>query len=75
MLAQSQASFVVTLIGLDETSGQTMYARHGYEHHALRWNQGYVDILGEDEDGVAIIDYGRFHETQPHPAHGQTHPT
>ena len=75
MLAQSQASFVVTLIGLDETSGQTMYARHGYEHHALRWNHVYLDILGQDEDGVAIIDYGRFHDTQARPAHGHTPPT
>ena len=74
-LAQAQASFVVTLSGLDETSGQTMYARHGYEHHALRWNHGFVDILGVDEDGVAIIDYGRFHDTLPRPAHGQTPPT
>ena len=75
MLAQSQASFVVTLIGLDETSGQTMYARHGYEHHALRWNHVYLDILVQDENGLAIIDYGRFHDTQARPAHGQTPPT
>ena len=74
-LAQAQASFVVTLIGLDETSAQTVYARHDYEHHALRWNHGYVDILGQDENGVAIIDYGRFHDTQPRPAHGHTPPT
>ena len=73
-LERSQASFVVTLIGLDETSGQTMYARHGYEHHVLRWNHGFVDILGMDEDGVAIIDYGRFHDTLPRPAHGHTPP-
>ena len=74
-LAQAQASFVVTLIGLDETSAQTIYARQDYEHHALRWNHGYVDILGQDEDGVAIIDYGRFHDTQARPAHGHTPPT
>ena len=73
--ALAQASFVVTLIGLDETSAQTVYARHDYEHHALRWNHGYVDILGQDENGVAIIDYGRFHDTQPRPAHGHTPPT
>ena len=24
------------------------------------------------EDGVAIIDYGRFHDTLPRPHHGQT---
>ena len=71
-LAKAQASFVVTLSGLDETSGQTMYARHGYEHQALRWNHGFVDILGQDEHGMAIIDYGRFHDTQPRPDHGQT---
>lgn len=74
-LALAQASFVVTLIGLDETSAQTVYARHDYEHHALRWNHGYVDILGQDENGVAIIDYGRFHDTQARPAHGHTPPT
>jgi len=74
-LALAQASFVVTLIGLDETSAQTVYARHDYEHHALRWDQAYVDILGQDENGVAIIDYGRFHDTQARPAHGHTPPT
>ncbi len=74
-LERSQASFVVTLSGLDETSGQSMNARSGYDHHTLRWRHFYVDILGQDDDGMAIIDYGRFHDTQVLPDHGQTPPT
>ena len=64
-LANSEANFVVTFSGVDETSGQTMNARMGYDFSAIRWNHRYVDILGIDDAGMASIDYGKFHDTHP----------
>ena len=64
-LRQVEASFVVTFAGLDETSGQSLHARHGYELAAIRWQHRYVDILGTDETGMSVIDYRKFHDTHP----------
>ena len=64
-LAEVEAAIVVTFSGVDETSGQTMNARMGYDHDALHWNHRYVDILGVDDAGTALIDYRKFHDTHP----------
>ena len=67
MLAQAEASFVVTFTGHDESSGQPMLARRGYTHDALRWGHRYVDVLASDEEGRTHIDYTKFHDTAPEP--------
>jgi inward rectifier potassium channel len=64
-LADERASFVLTVQGTDETTGQTMMARTVVDHDQLRWNHVYVDILRSDADGVDHIDYTRFHDIRP----------
>jgi inward rectifier potassium channel len=55
----------LTLIGNDETTGQSLMARQEYPASALRWNYGYVDILSTDTDGIDHVDYTRFHDIEP----------
>ncbi len=61
-LIAEQAEIVVTLIGIDETFSQTIYARHSYGAEQILWGHRLADILAV-EDGRRRIDYGRFHDT------------
>jgi inward rectifier potassium channel len=63
-LADSAAYLLLTISGTDETTGQTLMARHSYAHAAIRWNHGFVDILSTI-DGVDSFDYTQFHEVRP----------
>jgi inward rectifier potassium channel len=57
------ASFILTLSGTDETTGQVLIARGEYQASALRWNATFRDIL--DWDGNTLhIDYSKFHDVE-----------
>jgi inward rectifier potassium channel len=64
-LAAAQGMLILTLTGIDETTGQDVTARTLYQPHALRWNHAFHDILGTDEDGNDLVDYTRFHDVMP----------
>jgi inward rectifier potassium channel len=64
-LSAARAYLLLTLIGNDETTGQSLMARQEYPASALRWNYGYVDILSTDTDGIDHVDYTRFHDIEP----------
>jgi inward rectifier potassium channel len=55
---------VAILSGVDERSGQTIYARWGYGPDDIRWNACFVDILGQAPDGTRTVDYRHFHEVE-----------
>ncbi|MFN0062662.1 MAG: ion channel [Myxococcaceae bacterium] len=63
-LASVNAQFFCSLMGTDETSSQTVHARHAYDRRDIRWGHGFVDILSQDEVGL-VIDYTKFHSVQP----------
>jgi inward rectifier potassium channel len=64
-LEREHTEIVVVLTGIDETFAQSIQARHSYLTDEILWNQCFVDVLTEFEDGRVTIDYGRFHDTQP----------
>jgi len=64
-LEQSRAVFLLTLGGTDETTGQTLMARHDYPCHLVRWNHSFHDTLHTDEEGVEHLDYAQFHAIHP----------
>lgn len=66
-LIESDAMLIVSLMGIDETSAQTVHARHVYGPEEMRWDERFVDILDRDESGRRRIDYRRFHDTKPQP--------
>lgn len=64
-LTDAQGTLVLTLTGIDETTGQDVTARTVYSAGSLRWNHAFRDILGTDEDGNDLVDYTHFDEVEP----------
>lgn len=64
-LNAENAFLILTLVGIDETTGQTLMARHEYPADALRWKHSFADILSTDEKGVDYLDYTKFHTVAP----------
>ncbi len=72
-LERSEAAFVLSVSGTDETTGQTLMARGEYSHADIRWNSTFLDILEETADGVLHIDYRKFHDVEPYAEDEQQH--
>ncbi len=64
-LLASETNFVVIIRGFDETSAQTVHARHTFTAQDLRPGHEFVDIHSLDESGMRHIDYARIHDTRP----------
>jgi inward rectifier potassium channel len=64
-LAAVNAELVVTASGIDETLVAPVHARTSYLPHEILWNRRFVDVLGWTADGRRVIDYRRFHDTEP----------
>ncbi len=63
-LAASETNFVVSIVGFDETSGQTVHARDVFAAQDIRFGHEYVDIIWIDERGMRHIDYAKISETR-----------
>ena len=66
-LKAREAQVIVSLVGIDNTSSQTLHARHLYLEKDFFWNVKFVDILGKEADGRRFIDYSKFHKLCPLP--------
>ena len=72
LLATSDPMVIVSLVGMDETSGQTVHARHSYAAADIRWGERFVDIIEALPDGRRRMHFDRFHDTQAEPADAQS---
>lgn len=63
-LKGSDMSLLLTLEGVDESTAQTMQARHSWTCDQIYWHYRYVDIMSE-QDGVSHIDYTLFNDIVP----------
>jgi inward rectifier potassium channel len=64
-LQASKAFLLLTISGTDETTGQTLMARHIYNPEEVRWDYSFEDILSAGDDGIDRFDYTRFHAVKP----------
>jgi inward rectifier potassium channel len=64
-LEAGEVTFLLTLGGTDETTGQYLMAREEYPSRSIRWNAAFRDILQSTDGGTLHIDYGKFHEVEP----------
>jgi inward rectifier potassium channel len=64
-LLDCKATFILTLSGTDENTGQTLMARTDYSSADIRWNSTFHDILEEQPDGTLHVDYSKFHDIEP----------
>lgn len=63
-LKARDTSLLLTLEGVDESTSQTMQARHMWSCDEIFWHHRFVDIMSE-QDGVSHIDYSHFDEIVP----------
>jgi inward rectifier potassium channel len=63
-LRKSRTTFVLSISGTDETTGQVLMARAEYSSDDIRWNATFRDILEEAEDGTLHLDYGKFNDVE-----------
>ena len=61
-LVKQEAELIATIVGIDESLAQTVYARHSYDVHKIQFGRRFADILTRD-NGERSVDYSRFHET------------
>ena len=61
-LRKSNPTFVLSMSGSDQSTGQTLTARAEYSDRDIRWNATFRDIFAEAPDGTLHIDYTKFHE-------------
>lgn len=64
-LDASEATLLLTIEGVDETTSQSMLARHQWAIKEVRWNHRYIDLVRRDDHGVNVIDYTIFDEVLP----------
>jgi inward rectifier potassium channel len=55
----------ILVVGLDDTSMQTVHVGHRYFTQQLLWGRRHVDIVSEAEDGDIVLDLRKFHDTEP----------
>ena len=74
-LERDEVEFILTVVGIDETSAQNVSARHTYDHSQVHWGARHADMLSERPDGGLTLDMKEFHrvvatkrtETFPYP--------
>jgi inward rectifier potassium channel len=64
-LAAADATLVLNVGGVDDSSAQRLSARKVYPQEDIRWQHRYVDITGESAAGRFLIDYTKFHDVTP----------
>jgi inward rectifier potassium channel len=64
-MKRDEVELIVTLVGIDDTSLQSVHARRRYTDDQIFWGAQFADILSEDEFGELVIDLRKFHEILP----------
>ena len=57
--------FAVTMQAHEMTYSRATFARHVYAPEDIRVGHRFVDVLSETPDGDMVIDFTRFHDTEP----------
>ena len=63
--ARDQVEVMVTVVGIDETSAQSLHARHTYLDEQVRWGARHADMVSELPDGSLQLDMREFHRVVP----------
>jgi len=63
--ARDQVEVMVTVVGIDEASAQSLHARHTYLDEQVRWGARHADMVSELPDGSLQLDMREFHRVVP----------
>jgi inward rectifier potassium channel len=64
-LKESNAWFVVSMTGIDETLSQTVHARMYYGNEDIHWGARMTDIMIRMPDGGFALDMSKFDDIEP----------
>lgn len=64
-LRQKEVEIIASLVGTDDTSMQTVHARHTYTDDAIVWGYRHADILMEQSGDDFVLDLRKFHDLVP----------
>jgi inward rectifier potassium channel len=65
LLEKLEAEIIVSVNGLDDTSGQTMHGQVVYEAHEIVFGAKLSDVLSSDASGNLVLDLSRFDDIEP----------
>ena len=63
-LQAARGFLLLTIGGIDETTGQMLMSRQEYPPSTLCWNHAFVDVFLAGQDGIDRFDYSRFHDVE-----------
>jgi inward rectifier potassium channel len=63
-LAEQEVELQVLMVGLDDTSMQTIHASHHYFANQILFGARHADLLTEASDGALVLDLRKFHEVE-----------
>jgi inward rectifier potassium channel len=64
-MKEQDFELMVTVIGIDETTVQTVHARHEYADSDIRIGHRLADTIDETADGDMVVDLRKFHDIVP----------
>jgi inward rectifier potassium channel len=64
-LAADEAVVVISFSGFDENLAATIHARETYPADRILFGRRLADVIVAMPDGTRIIDYRKFHDTEP----------
>ena len=66
-LEECDAFFLAEVISVETLMAAPVQSQQDYAVDDIRWDERFVDIYEEVEDGKLQVDYGRIHDTEPIP--------
>jgi hypothetical protein len=64
-LEATNATFVVSVMGIETVIPAAVQTHHNYTWHDVRFGERFTEIYSELEEGRITVDYGRIHDTAP----------
>jgi inward rectifier potassium channel len=55
----------VLVVGLDDTTMQTVHGLHQYYTPQIRWGARHADVLSQPNEQLVVLDLRRFHDVEP----------
>jgi inward rectifier potassium channel len=64
-MVEKEMEMQVMVVGLDETTMQTVHASYRYAARDVVWGARHADVLSETPDGHMLLDLRKFHDIEP----------
>ena len=64
-LMTERAIFIASIVGIDPVIPASVQTQRDYTPRDIRFNERFVEIYNEKENGRLTVDYGKLHDTKP----------